>query len=151
MDVVTAVINRGGETTMTTLNTENQESTPATAPASEPKATKKANVAPRKPRVAPSKGKSGKKATLAKKAAKAAKKAKSAKTEGAAREGSKTEKILDLLKRPDGATLQELMKLSGWQAHSVRGFLSGTVGKKMGLAITSAKSEDGTRNYSIKA
>jgi hypothetical protein len=136
---------------MTTLNTENQESTPATAPASEPKATKKANVAPRKPRVAPSKGKSGKKATLAKKAAKAAKKAKSAKTEGAAREGSKTEKILDLLKRPDGATLQELMKLSGWQAHSVRGFLSGAVGKKMGLPVTSNKDEAGSRTYSIKA
>jgi hypothetical protein len=136
---------------MTTLNTENQESTPATAPASEPKATKKANVAPRKPRVAPSKGKSGKKTTPGKKGVKAPKKAKSAKTEGAAREGSKTEKILDLLKRPDGATLQELMKLSGWQPHSVRGFLSGTVGKKMGLAVTSTKGEDGTRNYSIKA
>jgi hypothetical protein len=136
---------------MTTLNTENQESNQATAPASEPKATSKANVAPRKPRVAPPKGKSGRKATPAKKATKAPKKAKSAKTEGAAREGSKTEKILDLLKRPDGATLQELMKLTGWQAHSVRGFLSGTVGTKMGLAVTSTKGEDGTRHYSIKA
>jgi hypothetical protein len=136
---------------MTTLIADNQESAQATAPASEPKAPTKATAAPRKPRVAPSKGKSGKKATLAKKAAKAAKKAKSAKTEGAAREGSKTEKILDLLKRPDGAILQELMKLSGWQAHSVRGFLSGTVGKRMGLAVTSTKGEDGTRNYSIKA
>jgi hypothetical protein len=135
---------------MTTLITDNQESTQATAPASEPKATNKANVAPRKPRVAPTKGKSGKKATPPKKAAKAPKKAKSAKTKGAAREGSKTEKILDLLKRAEGATLSELMKLLGWQAHSVRGFLSGTVGKKMGLAVTSTKGEDGTRNYSIK-
>jgi hypothetical protein len=135
---------------MTTLNTENQESNQATAPASEPKATTKANVAPRKPRVAPTKGKSGKKATPPKKAAKAPKKAKSAKAEGL-REGSKTEKILELLKRPDGATLPELMKLTGWQAHSVRGFLSGTVGTKMGLAVTSTKGEDGTRHYSIKA
>jgi hypothetical protein len=149
--VVIAVINRRGETMMTTLITENQESTEATAPASEPKATKKATVAPRKPRVAPSKAKSGKKATPTKKAAKAPKKAKSAKTKGAAREGSKTEKILDLLKRPEGATLSELMKLAGWQAHSVRGFLSGTVGKKMGLPVTSTKAEDGTRTYSIKA
>jgi len=43
------------------------------------------------------------------------------------------------------------MKETGWQAHSVRGFLSGTVGKKMGLAVTSTKGEDGERTYSVKA
>ena len=69
--------------------------------------------------------------------------------EASAREGSKASKVLDLLKRSGGGTLQELMKATGWQAHSVRGFLSGTVGKKMGLAVTSAKSEDGERSYSI--
>lgn len=58
--------------------------------------------------------------------------------------------MLDLLKRPDGATLKELMKATGWQPHSVRGFLSRTVGKKMGLALTSTKAEDGERNYSVK-
>jgi hypothetical protein len=42
------------------------------------------------------------------------------------------------------------MKATGWQPHSVRGFLSGTIGKKMGLTITSVKSEDGERSYSIK-
>ena len=42
------------------------------------------------------------------------------------------------------------MKATGWLAHSVRGFLSGTVGKKMGLRVTSAKGEDGTRTYSVK-
>jgi hypothetical protein len=56
-----------------------------------------------------------------------------------------------LLKRPDGVTLAELMKATGWQAHSVRGFLSGTVSKKMGLAVTSTKAEGGERTYSIKA
>jgi hypothetical protein len=150
MDVLTAVITAKGEHEMTTLIAENEESAQATAPATEPKATTKANVAPRKPRVAPSKGKSVKKTTSAKKGAKAPKKGTSAKAEGV-REGSKTGKILDLLKRPDGTTLQELMKLTGWQAHSVRGFLSGTVGKKMALTVTSTKSEDGTRTYSIKA
>lgn len=45
---------------------------------------------------------------------------------------------------------RELMKITGWQAHSVRGFLSGTIGKKMGLIVTSTKSEDGERSYSIK-
>ena len=55
------------------------------------------------------------------------------------------------MKRPGGVTLKEIMKASGWQAHSVRGFLSGTVGKKMGLAVTSSKGEDDERSYSVKA
>ena len=53
------------------------------------------------------------------------------------------------MKRPGGVTLKEIMKASGWQAHSVRGFLSGTVGKKMGLALTSTKDQDGNRVYSV--
>jgi hypothetical protein len=110
----------------------------------EPKATQKASVANRARNVAPKKAKAGKKATAAKKASKSAKKAASA------RDGIKTATILDLLKRKDGATLKELMKVSGWQAHSVRGFLSGTVGKKLGLAVTSTKGEDGERSYSVK-
>jgi hypothetical protein len=93
-----------------------------------------------KPKAAASKPK---KAVLAKKAKKAAK------AEGV-REGTKTAKILDLLKRPGGATAKELMKATGWQPHSVRGFLSGTVGKKMGLAVTSTKGDDGERSYSVK-
>ena len=67
------------------------------------------------------------------------------------RSGSKTAKILDLLKRPGGASAAELLKATGWQPHSLRGFLSGTIGKKMGLALTSAKGEDGERVYSLKA
>jgi len=55
------------------------------------------------------------------------------------------------LKRPDGTTLAELMKATGWQAHSVRGFLSGTVSKKLGFAVASAKAESGERSYSVKA
>ena len=83
-----------------------------------------------------------------KKAAKAPQKAESAKTEGV-REGSKTAKVLDLLKRPNGATLKDLMKTTGWQPHSLRGFLSGTVGKKLQLAVTSTKGADGERRYSV--
>src|ERR1019366_942582 len=67
-----------------------------------------------------------------------------------ARQGSKTSKVLDLLKRSGGATLKELMKATDWQAHSVRGFMSGALGKKMGLAVTSTKAEDGERRYSVK-
>jgi hypothetical protein len=42
------------------------------------------------------------------------------------------------------------MKATGWQAHSVRGFLSGTVSKRMGLNLVSAKRDDGERRYSLK-
>ena len=116
----------------------------------EPRRAKKANVPARKPRVAPAKGKAGKKATPAEKGHKAPKAAKQPKPATSGREGSKTAKVLDLLKRPGGATAKELMKATGWQSHSVRGFLSGTVGKKMGLAVLSAKTEDGERAYSVK-
>jgi hypothetical protein len=47
--------------------------------------------------------------------------------------------------------MKELMKATGWQPHSVRGFISGTVGKKMGLTVESTKGENGERKYSIKA
>ena len=69
----------------------------------------------------------------------------------APRAGSKTETILDLLKRPGGATAKELLKATSWQPHSLRGFVSGTLGKKMGLTVISAKGEDGERSYSVKA
>ena len=68
-----------------------------------------------------------------------------------ARDGSKTAKILDLLKRPGGATSKELMKATGWLPHSVRGFLSGTVRKKLGLTVASTKGENGERTYSVEA
>jgi hypothetical protein len=43
------------------------------------------------------------------------------------------------------------MKATGWQPHSVRGFLSGTVGKKLGLTVKSTKGENGERTYSVEA
>jgi hypothetical protein len=127
-----------------TLNPEHAETTqPAESVAAKP--AQKATPRARRANVATKKGKSGKKATAAKKAPTGAKKA------TGARNGSKTATILDLLKRPNGATAKELMKATGWQPHSIRGFLSGTVSKKMKLTVASAKGEDGERNYSIKA
>jgi hypothetical protein len=149
--VVTAVITAQGERNMTTSITEETGTAPATATGAQPKAPKKARVGASRAHVAPAKAKSGKKATPKKKAPKGAKGAKPAKKESGAREGSKTAQILDLLKRPGGVTSKELQKATGWQPHSVRGFLSGTVGKKMGLAVTSAKSENGERTYSVKS
>ena len=61
---------------------------------------------------------------------------------------SETETILDLLKRPGGVSLKELMKATGWQQHSIRGFLSAT-GKKMGTPVESFKSSDGDRSYRL--
>ncbi len=121
------------------------EETAPTATAAEPKGTKRANVGKRARNVAPKKGKAGKKATAAKKAPKGAKKG------TGARDGSKTATILEMLKRTGGATAQELLKATGWQAHSLRGFISGTLGKKMGLAVESVKDEHGERTYSLKA
>ena len=127
------------------MNTPNIEETAQAAGTDKPKAGKKARLGAQRAHVAPKKGKAASKVKAAKKAPKGAKKA------GAARDGSKAAKVLDLLKRTEGATLAELMKVTDWQAHSVRGFLSGTVSKKLGLAVTSTKAEDGERTYSLKA
>jgi hypothetical protein len=66
-----------------------------------------------------------------------------------ARQGSKTAKFVDLLKRAGGATGADLMKATGWQAHSVRGFISGMLGRKMGLKVIS-RVDNGERRYSLK-
>ena len=58
-------------------------------------------------------------------------------------------RCLDLIRQPEGATLAAIMEVTGWQAHSVRGFLSGTLGKKMGLQVESAKRVDGQRVYTL--
>lgn len=62
---------------------------------------------------------------------------------------SKASFVLHLLEREPGATLPELLAATGWQAHSVRGFLSGTVRKKLGLNLISAADTDGSRRYRI--
>ena len=123
---------------------EETETAKAEAASEQPKAAKKAHVGKRAGHVAPKKAKSGKKATPPKKAPKGAKKA------GAARDGSKTATILEMLNRPGGATAKELLKVTGWMPHSLRGFISGTLGKKMGLTVVSTKGEDGERTYSVK-
>ena len=72
-----------------------------------------------------------------------------AKRAGRGRSGSKTAQVLALLERSNGASLKELMDATGWQAHSVRGFLSGQVGKKMGRKVDSF-AQDGERHYRLK-
>jgi hypothetical protein len=67
------------------------------------------------------------------------------------RPDSKTAKVLAMLRQTEGATLQQIMSVTGWQAHSVRGFVSGTLGKKLHLTVASVKGEDGQRRYSVTA
>jgi uncharacterized protein DUF3489 len=98
-----------------------------------------------KPSRAPKRGQADRPAVPTKKAKQAVPAKKAAPPE----RGTKTAKILALLKRPAGASLQQLRKATGWQAHSVRGFLSGTLKKKMGLRVTSTKVPDGDRTYRI--
>ena len=59
--------------------------------------------------------------------------------------------MLDLLRRKGGASLDEIAERTGWQRHSIRGFLSGSVTKQMGLKVESAKNEAGERRYKIAA
>jgi hypothetical protein len=122
----------------------------AGTPAAEPTPAKRPRVAAHGPHVATSKGKSATKATRTKKANSDPKSAKSPNKAIGARNGTKTATVLDLLKRSGGATGKDLMKATGWQAHSVRGFISGVLGRKMGLTVTSTKVEDGERRYSLK-
>ena len=62
---------------------------------------------------------------------------------------TKIEQCLALLGNKYGATIDELQTATGWQAHSVRGFLAGTVKKKLGLVLDSKKTEDGIRRYRV--
>ena len=66
-----------------------------------------------------------------------------------ARDGSKKAEVLGLLRRQNGATLDEIMTTTGWQAHTVRGFISGTLTKKMGLTVESRRGEDKVRTYRV--
>ena len=65
-----------------------------------------------------------------------------------ARDGTKSARMIALLSRPSGAILTELMAETGWQAHSVRGFISGQLSRRLGLRIKSFKN-GGERTYRI--
>ena len=65
-----------------------------------------------------------------------------------ARKSTKTERVLALLRQPSGATLAALMRATQWQAHSVRGFISGQLGKRMGLRVKSFR-RAGDRVYRL--
>jgi hypothetical protein len=140
MNVVTAVTTAKGRIKLMTTQEQHQPTA-----ASQPAESGKARAAARKPPAATTRAKSARRPGRGKKAPKRRPRAK-ATTAG---QGSKSAHVIALLEKSGGATLSELMKATRWQAHSVRGFLSGTLRKKMGLEIESTKRGDGERVYSI--
>jgi len=67
----------------------------------------------------------------------------------AIRKQTKQQACVELLSRQEGATIEELQAATGWQQHSVRGFLAGAVKKKLGLTLVSEKPDEKPRRYRI--
>ena len=65
------------------------------------------------------------------------------------RDGTKQAMMIELLKRPGGATLAEIVEATGWHAHTVRGAMAGALKKKLGLTVTSEKDEVRGRVYRL--
>ena len=65
------------------------------------------------------------------------------------REGTKQSTLIAMLRAPEGATMEEIVAATGWLAHTARGAMPGSLGKKLGLVVTSAKEEDRGRVYRI--
>lgn len=70
-------------------------------------------------------------------------------TSRAIRPGTKLAAIIDAMRHPGGATIAQMMASTGWQAHTVRGAISGMVRKKLGYEVVAEKSADGQRTYRI--
>ena len=68
---------------------------------------------------------------------------------GPSQRATKQNACLRLLARADGASIEDLKSATGWQTHSIRGFLAGTVKKKLGLTLVSSKAEGDLRRYRV--
>jgi hypothetical protein len=143
----TTMTNAEATTTENTATVAEQCATVAPEKAFSKKGATQKRLAPKGQKAA----KDGKTKAAPKTDAKAGKKSAkpAAKEASTPRAESKGAKILELIGRPKGATLAEIMKATEWQAHSVRGFLS-TAAKKHGLKIESTKTEAGERVYQTK-
>ena len=93
----------------------------------------------------------GRSATGSKRPTKSKSKPKAMASRASARSGTKQALLVELLRRKEGTTIAEVVKATGWQPHSVRGAISGTLKKKLGLAVTSDKVEGRGRVYRVGA
>ena len=64
---------------------------------------------------------------------------------------SKQNMVLTMLRRANGTSIAEIIEATGWQPHSVRGFLSGALKKRLKIDVISEKGEDGVRRYHVAA
>ena len=133
------------ETTDTTATVAEQGAHVAPKKTSPKKAATRKKGAPKAHKTA----KGGKTKKEAKPASKQVSKVAAKKDAAVPREGSKKATVLELLRRKNGATLAEIAKATKWQNHTIRGFISGTLGKKMGLTVESTRTEEGERLYKI--
>jgi hypothetical protein len=65
------------------------------------------------------------------------------------RDNSKQAQVIAMLRRPEGATIDALAELTGWQRHTVRGLIAGALKQKLKLTVVSEKNDDGIRRYRI--
>jgi DNA-binding MarR family transcriptional regulator len=65
------------------------------------------------------------------------------------RDGTKQATLIAMLRRPEGATIAQIVEATGWQPHTVRGAFAGALKKKLGLEVTSVKAESGERTYRL--
>ena len=66
------------------------------------------------------------------------------------REGTKQALLIEMLRRPEGATIDEIVTATGWQSPTIRGAMAGALKKKLGITITSEKDESRGRVYAIR-
>jgi len=137
-------------TTTKTAATAEQAAPVAPEQATSTKATKAKKNAPKGQKTAKGAKTAAKPAAkkAAKKEAKPASK-KAAKSDDATPRESKKATVIEMMRRKEGATLAEIAKATNWLNHSIRGFISGSLTKKMGLKVESTKNDAGDRTYRI--